>query len=290
MVATVQSVFAPRWTALVLPPRTAPAPAESADALQVAATAGQPLTDDDVASVTSGGGQTRSLGLLDDAEPASGVGGTRRQPPTRGHAGASGRRSWWSDERSLLGTFANQAALAVDRAQLSEQALRARLLEEIDRWRRALMGAASHDLRTPLASIKTAVSSMRQVDAQLSPQDRAELLELIELQSDRLARLVTNLLDMTRLEAGALELRPTTVSFLDLVDEALGLLGGIVAPGRVRVDAPADLPLLHLDHVLMSQVLANVLENAERISPPDSVIRVSARRAPGHARRRSRSR
>ena len=72
-------------------------------------------------------------------------------------------------ERSLLGTFANQAALAVDRAQLSEQALRARLLEEIDRWRRALMGAASHDLRTPLASIKTAVSSMRQVDAQLEP-------------------------------------------------------------------------------------------------------------------------
>ena len=70
-------------------------------------------------------------------------------------------------DRSLLGTFANQAALAVDRAQLSEQALRARLLEEIDRWRRALMGAASHDLRTPLASIKTAVSSMRQVDAQL---------------------------------------------------------------------------------------------------------------------------
>ncbi len=186
-------------------------------------------------------------------------------------------------ERSLLGTFANQAALAVDRAQLSEQALRARLLEEIDRWRRALMGAASHDLRTPLASIKTAVSSMRQVDAQLSPQDRAELLELIELQSDRLARLVTNLLDMTRLEAGALELRPTTVSFGDLVDEALGLLGGIVTPGRVTVDAPTDLPLLHLDHVLMSQVLANVLENAERISPRDSVVRVSARRSRGKA-------
>ena len=84
------------------------------------------------------------------------------------------------------------------------------------------MGAASHDLRTPLASIKTAVSSLRQVDAQLSPEDRAELLELIELQSDRLARLVTNLLDMTRIEAGALELRPTTVGFDELVDEALG--------------------------------------------------------------------
>jgi two-component system sensor histidine kinase KdpD len=184
-------------------------------------------------------------------------------------------------ERSLLGTFANQAALAIDRAQLSEQALRARLLEEIDRWRRALMGAASHDLRTPLASIKTAVSSMREVDAQLSPHDKAELLELIELQSDRLARLVTNLLDMTRLEVGALEIRRTTVDFRDLVDEALGQLGGILLPGRVQVDAPTDVPLLHIDGVLMSQVLANVLENAERISPPDSVIRIAARRAPG---------
>ena len=193
-------------------------------------------------------------------------------------------------ERSLLGTFANQAALAVDRAQLSEQALRARLLEEIDRWRRALMGAASHDLRTPLASIKTAVSSLRQVDAHLRPEDRAELLELIELQSDRLSRLVTNLLDMTRIEAGALELRPTAVGFDELVDEALASLGGIMAPGRVTVDAPADLPLLRLDHVLMSQVLANVLENAERLSPADSVIRVAARTVPGSAATTSRSR
>jgi two-component system, OmpR family, sensor histidine kinase KdpD len=159
--------------------------------------------------------------------------------------------------------------------------LRARLLEEIDRWRRALMGAASHDLRTPLASIKTAVSSLRQVDANLGPSDRAELLELIELQSDRLARLLTNLLDMTRIEAGALELRPTAVGFDELVDEALASLGGIVSPGRVAVDAPADLPLLHLDHVLMGQVLANVLENAERLSPDDSIIRVAARTAPG---------
>ena len=94
---------------------------------------------------------------------------------------------------------------------------------------------------------------------------------------------MTNLLDMTRLEAGALELRPTTVDFHELVDEALALLGGIVAPGRVTVDADGDLPSSHLDHVLMSQVLANVLENAERLSPDDSVIRVTARAAPGNA-------
>jgi two-component system, OmpR family, sensor histidine kinase KdpD len=280
MVATVQSVFAPRWTALVLPE------GESGDlgaALRVAASAGQRLTEADVASVTSGG-QTRSLGLVDDTGP-------RRVSVALVVSHRPVGMLVLQDvqlvehERSLLGTFANQAALAVDRAQLSEQALRARLLEEIDRWRRALMGAASHDLRTPLASIKTAVSNLRQVDARLSPEDRAELLELIELQSDRLARLVTNLLDMTRLEAGALELRPTTIGFTDLVDEAVALLGGLVVPGRVAVDAPADLPLLHLDHVLMSQVLANVLENAERLSPGDSVIRVAARRASGNAAR-----
>ena len=281
IVATVQSVFMPRWTALVVPDRGQEA-AGSIEELRVAATAGQPLTEGDVVSLTSGGGQARSLGLVDESGPRRvsvalvvshrPVGMLVLQDVHLGER-----------ERSLLGTFANQAALAVDRAQLREEAMRARLLEEIDRWRSALMGAASHDLRTPLASIKTAVSSLRQSDANLGPDDRAELLALIELQSDRLARLVTNLLDMTRIEAGTLELRPTMVDFDELIDEALVSLGGIVVPGRVAVDAPADLPLLHLDHVLMSQVLANVLENAERLSPDDSVIRVAARTAPGSA-------
>jgi two-component system sensor histidine kinase KdpD len=185
-----------------------------------------------------------------------------------------------ASDRGLLGTFANQAALAVDRAQLREQALRARLLEEIDRWRRAMMGAVSHDLRTPLASIKAAVSSLRHVNAQLGPGDRAELLELIEQQSDRLARLVSNLLDMTRIEAGALELRPVPIAFDELVAEACGLLGGLLAPGRVAVDSSSDLPLLLIDYPLVSQVLANVLENAGRVAPPASAIRVSARAVP----------
>ena len=244
MVTTVQTVFAPRWTALVLPDGERADPASGA--LRVAASGGQPMTEEDVSSVTSGGGQATSLGLLDDAGP-------RRVSVALVVSHRPVGMLVLQDvqllerERSLLGTFANQAALAVDRAQLSEQAMRARLLEEIDRWRRALMGAASHDLRTPLASIKAAVSSMRQVDAQLSPEDRAELLELIELQSDRLARLVTNLLDMTRLEAGALELRPTTVDFGELVDEAVALLGGGVTTGRVTIDVPPDLPLLQID-------------------------------------------
>ena len=146
-------------------------------------------------------------------------------------------------DRALLGTFANQAALAVERAQLQEQAVRTRLLEEIDRWRGAMMGAVSHDLRTPLASVKTAVSSLRQEGDHLGATDRADLLELIELQSDRLARLVTNLLDMTRIESGALAIRPTLIPLDELVDEALDAVGGLVPPDRVCIDTAPDLPL-----------------------------------------------
>jgi two-component system sensor histidine kinase KdpD len=154
--------------------------------------------------------------------------------------------------------------------------LRTRLLEEIDRWRGAMMGAVSHDLRTPLASVKAAVSSLRQEGPALSDDDRAELLELIELQSDRLARLVTNLLDMTRIESGALAVRPTLIPFDELVDEALAAVNGLVPRSRVQVEPASDLPLLEIDHVLMGQVLANLLENAARLCPDQSPIRIAA--------------
>jgi two-component system sensor histidine kinase KdpD len=285
IVDTVQGVFEPRWTALVLPQggHDEPVPGET---LEVAATSGQALSDADVASLTSAQGETRSMGLVAD-------GG--RAPRKVSVALVVNERPVGmlvlqdvvleGADRSLLGTFANQSALAVDRARLREDALRARLLEEIDRWRRALMGAASHDLRTPLAAVKTAVSSLRQAGTRLSEEDRAELLELIEQQSDRLARLVTNLLDMTRIESGALEIRPTAMPLDELVDEALGNLGGSVGHERVRVEAPDDLPMLRIDHVLVSQVLANLLDNAERVSPEGSMIRVTATVAPGSADR-----
>ena len=278
IVATVQESFSPSWTALVLPEYVG----GSGDGpLRVAATAGHPLVADEVSSLTSGGGQARSLGLSDGDAPrrvsvALVVGARPVGMLVLQDARLAGT------ERDLLGTFANQAALAVDRARLRDQAMRTRVLEEIDVWHRALMGAVSHDLRTPLASVKTAVSNLRQPGARLAPEDRAELLELIEHQTDRLSRLVTNLLDMTRIDSGSLELRPVAIAFDELIEETLDSLGDVVPRARVATDAASNLPLLRIDHVLVSQVLANMVENAARHSPPDGMVRIEAREIPGH--------
>ena len=258
--ATVQTVFNPRWTALLLPGNEGGSDS-AGPALTVAARAGQALTDEDQASLVAGPGQTRSLGLPGgDAPSRIAVALVASNRPVG--LLALQEVQFARQDRELLGTFANQAALAVERAQLQDQVMRTRLLEEIDRWRRAMMGAVSHDLRTPLASVKTAVSSLRQDGSSMGADDRAELLELIEFQSDRLARLVTNLLDLTRLESGALALQSSAVPFDELVGEALDAVSGLVAPTRVAVEADPDLPLLDIDHVLIAQVLANLLENA----------------------------
>ena len=104
-------------------------------------------------------------------------------------------------DRSLLATYANHAALAIERAQLRDQALRADLLQEVDEWRSALVGTVAHDLRTPLASIKVAVSDLRDPRIVLAETARSDLLETIEEQTDRLTRLVSTVLDLWRLEA-----------------------------------------------------------------------------------------
>jgi len=271
--ATVQTVFAPRWTALLLPAGAGSAGEEGPELL-VAARAGQELTAEEVDSLTAWG-QIRSLGM--SGGPASSRIAVALVASNRPVGLLVLQEVQFArQDRALLGTFANQAALAVERARLQDQALRTRLLEEVDRWRAAMMGAVSHDLRTPLASVKAAVSSLRQDSAGMSELDRAELLELIELQSDRLARLVTNLLDMTRIESGALAIRPTLIPLDELVDESLAAVNGLVPRSRVLVEHSPDLPLLEIDHVLMGQVLANLLENAARLSPPHSRIRINA--------------
>lgn len=184
-------------------------------------------------------------------------------------------------DHELLRAFANHLALALERAQLREQAVRAQLLEEVDRLRRSLVGAVSHDLRTPLATIKVSASTLLDTEVPVSLADAQELVGLIDVQADRLDRLVSNLLDMTRIQSGALELRrqPTTVA--ELVDEALAVLGPSADLERVQWRAPADLPLVDVDHVLICQVLANLIDNATRYAPEDTPVTISATCSPG---------
>lgn len=189
------------------------------------------------------------------------------------------RGARFSDEdRDMLVTFANDAAIAIERAQLREQAVRSTLLEEVDRLRHALMGAVSHDLRTPLATIKVASSTLVNRARQLSEDDAHELHALIEMESDRLTRLVSNLLDMTRIEAGVFEVHRARTSVADLVNAAIAVLRTSLEPERVLVRIDDDLPPVDVDDLLMTQVLVNLLDNARRHSPEGGKVTINAQR------------
>jgi two-component system sensor histidine kinase KdpD len=167
---------------------------------------------------------------------------------------------------SLLAGYTAQAVAALDRARLRTQAAQAEALAEGDRMRTALLRAVSHDLRTPLASIKASVSSLRQTDVHWSAEDEAELLANIEQNADRLDALVGNLLDMGRLQAGSLEpfLRATAVD-----EVAPVALRGLDDADLLLIVVPDDLPLVRADPGLLERVLANLFSNALRHSPRD---------------------
>ena len=166
---------------------------------------------------------------------------------------------------ALLAGYTAQAVAALDRARLRTQAAQAEALAEGDRMRTALLRAVSHDLRTPLASIKASVSSLRQTDVRWTPEDEAELLANIEQNADRLDALVGNLLDMGRLQAGSLEpfLRATAVD-----EVAPVALRGLDDADHLVIVVPDDLPLVRADPGLLERVLANLFSNALRHSPP----------------------
>ncbi len=184
-------------------------------------------------------------------------------------------------DRGLLSTYANHAALAIERAQLREQALRADVLQEVDEWRAALVGTVAHDLRTPLASIKVAVSALREPGIALAELARCDLLETIEEQTDRLTRLVSTVLELWRLEAGARRPKREPVVVDDLIDEAAALVESSLDASRLVRVVSAGLPPLEVDPTLIAQALANLLENAARHSPSDAEVVVEARRSRG---------
>ena len=170
-----------------------------------------------------------------------------------------------ADDQRLVGAFAAQTAVVLERQRLSEAAAQAAPLAEANRMRTALLAAVGHDLRTPLATVKAVVTSLLSRDVEWSTEDRDELLETADESLDRLAALVDNLLDMSRLQTGALDVlnRPTGLG--EVVARALDDIG---AEGkRVVVDIPDDLPDVLVDPGLLERVIANLLVNAVRYSP-----------------------
>ncbi|WP_268256820.1 sensor histidine kinase, partial [Streptomyces sulfonofaciens] len=177
-----------------------------------------------------------------------------------------------AEDRRVLAAFAAQAAVVLDRQRLKTEADRARALAEGNRIRTALLAAVSHDLRTPLAGIKASVSSLRFEDVEWSPTDRAELLAGIEDGADRLDHLVGNLLDMSRLQTGTVT---PLIRETDL-DEVVPVALGGVPPGSVVLDIPEILPMVAVDRGLLERVVANIVENAVKYSPPGERVHVSA--------------
>ncbi len=166
------------------------------------------------------------------------------------------------------------SAVRLRQRRLADAAASAALLAETDRTRAALLTAVSHDLRSPLASAKTAVSALSADDLAWTRQERAELLATADESLDRLTRLVENLLDMSRLQAGALAVHPTAMGVDDVLPAVLAELGD--AGRGVQLDVPPDLPELLADPGLLERILANLLSNALRHSPSDRPPRVSA--------------
>ena len=180
-------------------------------------------------------------------------------------------------ERRLLDALLDQTALAVDRVRLARDVDQGRLLVETERLRTALLTSLGHDLKTPLASILGAITALRGAEGgRYGAADREELLATAHEEAERLARFLDNLLDMTRLEAGALGPRREPVDVADAVGAALRRTARLLARHPVATDLPPDLPLARLDFVLLEQALVNLLENAARHTPPGTPVEVAA--------------
>jgi len=177
-----------------------------------------------------------------------------------------------AEDRRVLAAFAAQAAVVLDRRRLQEEADQARALAEGNRIRTALLAAVSHDLRTPLAGIKAAVTSLRSEDVAWSEEDQAELLEGIEDGADRLDNLVGNLLDMSRLQTGTVT---PIIREVDL-DEVVPMALGGVPEDSVELDIPESLPMVQVDKGLLERAVANIVENAVKYSPEGTPVLVKA--------------
>lgn len=182
------------------------------------------------------------------------------------------------DSARLFAAVCRQFALALDRAALQREALRAEALRESDRLKDALLGSVTHDLRTPLAAIQVAGESLLEPDMTWSDEERREFAETIVSSADRLSRLVNNLLDLSRLEAGVAAPEKRWYPIGDVIATVLDRLdlAGRTAGRRINVTVDEDVPPAPMDHAQIEEVVTNLVENALKYSPPKGVIRISA--------------
>jgi two-component system, OmpR family, sensor histidine kinase KdpD len=187
--------------------------------------------------------------------------------------GAERERS--NPQSAFFWTFVDQATSVIERARLRRESLQIEVLQRTDALRAALLSSISHDLRTPLASIKASASSLLQEDVQWSDEERRSFTLAIEREADRLNRLVANLLDMSRIEGGALKPEKEWYPIDELIHDVLGRMQPVLLHRNVQTHLPDDLPPVQLDYLQIDQVLTNLIENAVRYTPSASPIEIS---------------
>jgi two-component system sensor histidine kinase KdpD len=182
------------------------------------------------------------------------------------------------DQRRLLDALVDQGALAIERVLLVEDMDRVKRTVESDRLRGALLTSISHDLKTPLASVLGSASTLRDLGDGLGDAEKRDLLATVIDESERLNRFIANLLDMTKLESGAIVPNTARHDVGEIVGSALRRAGKILVHHKVQLELAADLPMLELDAVLFEQVIFNLLDNAAKYAPADTTISIHAAR------------
>lgn len=286
VVNSVRDAFGAAAVVLMLP-RTSDGSRPSAAGLEVVSSAGRPLGGDELAHLMPAAGVAASLRTYQPTPPGNGAVEALERVVLHvgdrvvGLLGIVGP-PLSPERRQLLDGFANHIALAIERSRLRDQHVRLQLLEQIDRHRQYLFGAVSHDLRTPLASVKAAASALRERAMTLSEPDREELLALIETQADRLSRVVSNLLDMSRIQAGALVMDRKPVSLDELFASVLEAVGQRAS--RLKVSLGSQPVVVVVDRALLVEALVNVVENALRYAPESSTVELAGSLDPADSR------